>query len=274
MATSYTPRLALAKPASGDTGWGTSLSNGFDDADARLFLSGAGDPNGVVTSQYVGQRYWDTTNEIWYTAVSSGVNDSWAIETILQIANNSFIQWRDAGDANWRALIGLDDSDIVQVGHQSHELTLNVDAFANLLAAISGDSRRIIVADDSDKNAADILDGHAPDHTSGGSGYVASWNSHIKLPVDDGGNQLVLNYGFIYQTPNGTGSVITLSYAYPTVMYFAIAAEAGGGPRSITPTAFEGFQVKPYGDGLSQIRPSLHAGAADYLSLNYLCLGS
>ena len=79
MATTATDRLGLKKQANADNPgtWEVDLNQGFDDADDRLFLSGAGNPHGVITSNYIGQRYLDSVTELWYTAQTLGATADW-----------------------------------------------------------------------------------------------------------------------------------------------------------------------------------------------------
>ncbi len=79
MATTLTARLKLAKQATGDEPgtWAATQNDSYDDADERLFLRGAGEPDGSVESHYLGQRYLDTDTEIWWTATSVGAAADW-----------------------------------------------------------------------------------------------------------------------------------------------------------------------------------------------------
>jgi len=78
MALTLTSRLRLAKQDKGDNNWHTSLNDGFDDADARLFKTDtAADPNSAEEAHYVGQRYWDQTNGLWWTATAVGNPGTW-----------------------------------------------------------------------------------------------------------------------------------------------------------------------------------------------------
>ncbi len=89
MATTTTTRLGLKKQAAGDNSgtWEVDLNQGFDDADAAFFLSGAVDPNGAVNSAFIGQRYYDTVTGYWWTATnvaspsSAWVSDFTTIDT-------------------------------------------------------------------------------------------------------------------------------------------------------------------------------------------------
>jgi hypothetical protein len=82
MATVKTTRLNLAKQAAGDNpgSWEVDMNQGYQDADDRFFLSGAGDPNtagGGVTSNYIGQRYLDTDTDLWWTAQDAAAPGTW-----------------------------------------------------------------------------------------------------------------------------------------------------------------------------------------------------
>lgn len=69
-----TPAVGLYKPDDNEDPWGTALRGGFDDADARLSRSGAGDPNGVVAGHWVGQPYFDTTGQgFWACTTATGL---------------------------------------------------------------------------------------------------------------------------------------------------------------------------------------------------------
>ncbi len=49
----------------------------FQNADDRLMQSGAGGPNGIITSHWAGQRYLDTTNKtLWFNPLTGNI-DSW-----------------------------------------------------------------------------------------------------------------------------------------------------------------------------------------------------
>lgn len=66
--------VGLKKQDQGDPSWDSGLNSGFDDANSRLTVSGAGDPNGVVAGHWVGQAYWDTTAlQQWYCTTATGV---------------------------------------------------------------------------------------------------------------------------------------------------------------------------------------------------------
>jgi len=79
MATSVTDRLGLKMQANGDNpgAWEVDLNQGFLDADAAFFKSGTGDPDGVIESDYIGQRFLDTATNYWYTATSVGAGADW-----------------------------------------------------------------------------------------------------------------------------------------------------------------------------------------------------
>lgn len=56
-----------------------NVTNGSTITANRLgFLSNAGDPNGVVLAQYIGQDCFDTTNGKWYRA-NAAVNNAWVL---------------------------------------------------------------------------------------------------------------------------------------------------------------------------------------------------
>ncbi len=88
MALTTTPRLLLAKQGLGDSpgAWHTAQNQGMDDADARLLRVGVVDPDGVEDSDYIGQQYFDTVTEIWYTATNVASPGAWSIEAQSVIA--------------------------------------------------------------------------------------------------------------------------------------------------------------------------------------------
>lgn len=69
MAATQVP-IGLNKQAKGDTGWDTALDSGIDDANTRLTLNGDGNPQGVVAAFWLGQKYYDTTNDELYFATA------------------------------------------------------------------------------------------------------------------------------------------------------------------------------------------------------------
>jgi microcystin-dependent protein len=79
VASTFTARLGLNKQIKGDNpgAWATDFATGQDNAEARFMLSGAGAPmdtGGVslVEAHFVGQKYFDTTNEVWWTCRTLG----------------------------------------------------------------------------------------------------------------------------------------------------------------------------------------------------------
>ena len=82
MAVVKTTRLNLAKQLIGDPNWDAALDTGFDDADARLFQEGTGSPEGVVASDYDGQRFWSTDETAWYTSPTAATT-VWRRDTPL-----------------------------------------------------------------------------------------------------------------------------------------------------------------------------------------------
>lgn len=71
--------VGLKKQDEGDLDWETPLNSGFDAANARLTLSGAGQPNGNVAGHWVGQMYAQVlpasanTVRTWYCVTATGV---------------------------------------------------------------------------------------------------------------------------------------------------------------------------------------------------------
>ncbi|KKN31263.1 hypothetical protein LCGC14_0825790 [marine sediment metagenome] len=64
----------------------------FQTADDRLMQSGAGRPNGIITSHWAGQRYLDTTNQtLWFNPLA-GDQDNW-----VQLQRNTTFNVRDYG---------------------------------------------------------------------------------------------------------------------------------------------------------------------------------
>ena len=63
--------IGLNKQGKGDAGWDVGLDDGFDDANTRLTLNGAGAPSGV-DGDWLGQKYYDTTNDETYYCTATG----------------------------------------------------------------------------------------------------------------------------------------------------------------------------------------------------------
>jgi hypothetical protein len=75
--------LGLKKQDYQDPSWQTALNSGFDDATTRLTLAGAASPEGVTTGNWVGQRYFDTTNKRWFMFTGTpGANTGWVIDNV------------------------------------------------------------------------------------------------------------------------------------------------------------------------------------------------
>ncbi len=114
MATVKTPRLNLAKQAAGDNpgSWEVDINQGFDDADARFFRTGAVDPDGVEDSDYIGQRYQDTVTELWYTATDAASPGAWTkdFDTIDPLVTHPTPATSLAQDYQHGHLIGILDN--------------------------------------------------------------------------------------------------------------------------------------------------------------------
>lgn len=72
-----TTKLGLVTPAHRDLAWHTTLDTAFQRLDDLLTRQGTGSPNGVLTSDYLGQLYYDTTNNQIFVARTAAVNNAW-----------------------------------------------------------------------------------------------------------------------------------------------------------------------------------------------------
>lgn len=64
--------VGLKKQDAGDLGWSSGLNSGFDDANTRLTRTFAGNPNGNVQGDWIGQRCYDTANDVLYYCHTTG----------------------------------------------------------------------------------------------------------------------------------------------------------------------------------------------------------
>ena len=74
---SSTPNLGFYKPDDNEDPWATDFRGGLDVVEERLSRSNAGDPNGVVTGDFVGQVCFDTTNNVLWFCVTVGAPGVW-----------------------------------------------------------------------------------------------------------------------------------------------------------------------------------------------------
>lgn len=72
MGVTATTRHSLSKQAFKDVNWHTALNSTLDTIDAALPWSYAGNPNGNVAGDYVGQPVWDSANQIAYFCQTTG----------------------------------------------------------------------------------------------------------------------------------------------------------------------------------------------------------
>lgn len=265
MAITFTERLNIPIQDIGATGWGAVLNTGFQEIDDRLFLTGDGDPTGVATSQYVGQRYYDTTNDIWYYATASGVDNTWVFEAFddaalvrldasrvmtagLRHPNDTYLEFRNVADDAWMPLLGLDGFDYTKVGCPQHPMRLLGDSLANMIVQAGGAARRMIVADVDDKNDADLILGFDfTDPANWNLGTISTVNSnsrHLVTPYSISGDPLVINFGHAYPV-TAAGEIVTLSQAYNTVHMFGLATISPGPRTGMTPGNWAGVEYEP-----------------------------
>lgn len=98
MALTKTTRLNLAKQDAGDTSWHINQNAGMDDADARLFQSGAGNPiDAAVVPHYAGQWYHETDADIMWLATTA-LATGWKKGTEIIIDTAANIEAMDADE--------------------------------------------------------------------------------------------------------------------------------------------------------------------------------
>ena len=153
MAVTKTAKLNLAKQANRDANWHTGLDQGFDDADARFQKTGAGDPEaGAVTADFIGQPYYDTTADKWWTANATGAPPGkWTEDnlgssingtTSIVQDNNVPFQVKEAGGTA-RHLASMSAGDVINIGNTVNPITIGADARAN--AKINDGADHVIV---------------------------------------------------------------------------------------------------------------------------------
>ena len=107
MADSFTSNLVLTKPEVGgsESDWGGKLNADFDAIASDASKTNAGDPNGSVAGDYIGQRCYDTTNRVIWVCRSAG-NAASALWACTGIALSTKLLFPDTttAPAGWTIL--------------------------------------------------------------------------------------------------------------------------------------------------------------------------
>lgn len=87
MAVTYTTKLGLSQAAKGDEvgTWITLWNQDHQRIEARLATTYAGDPNSNVAGSFVGQKCWDTTNDVLYICTTTGDSSTAVWEDYLAL---------------------------------------------------------------------------------------------------------------------------------------------------------------------------------------------
>jgi len=114
MASSFTSKLNLEKPADKDKSWGTAYRGSMDELESRLTLQYTGTPQGNVAGAWVGQTCLDTSNNIMYTCTTAGIAAA-AIWSVLEL--NAALNLSDLASASVsRTNLGLGTMAVVSSG--------------------------------------------------------------------------------------------------------------------------------------------------------------
>lgn len=182
MASTFTTRLGLNKQAKGDNPglWATDHNTGMDNAEARFMLSGAGVPD-AVDGTYVGQKYFDTTNEVWWTCRTAGSPGIWVPTEhyIGEIMIAGIIQtsvpkgWllcdgSPVSRADYSKLFGVVGE---KYGIGDGVTTFNLPPGGVMPAAYkNADSDFGDRGDDGGEKTVDLVEDNVPEHTHGAAG--------------------------------------------------------------------------------------------------------
>lgn len=89
MAKTTLSKTGLNKQDEGDLDWETALNSGFDNLESRIGKSYAGDPNGNVAAEWLGQTCHDTNSNELYRATATGSASNTAWEKLIN--ENNFV---------------------------------------------------------------------------------------------------------------------------------------------------------------------------------------
>lgn len=135
MADTFTSDLVLTKPEVGgsENDWGAKLNSNFDAIADDASKTYAGDPNGSVAGDYIGQRVYDTTNRITWVCRTAG-NASTAVWTATGIAYQTKLIFPDTATApaGWTIL--------TTAGYNNAAIRINTAGTASTGGAVDFDT--------------------------------------------------------------------------------------------------------------------------------------